>query len=253
MKQKGIVFLFIGLGALTLFVLVGLFVFYPKENSPKSPPANQLTNAAGTPVPQTFDPVEWSRTGQGPVTAPAGGTASVATPQTSPSADGFVVTMNPPANTAPATGTTTAPVTAPSTSSQVTFPSPATVSSAPETRVDRVKEVKAPEVKRPVYHHEAAPHHEAAVRHYPAAPVLRTQFWIQVGAYTNRYQAERMSQALKGQGLKGTLVTAFSKGRTIIRVRVGPYAEKQEAEKFLAWVKPVKGMEASFITVVHAR
>ena len=246
MKQKGIVFLFIGLGALTLFVLIGLFVFYPKENSPKASPANQLTNAAGTPVPQTFDPVEWSRTGQGTVTAPAGSTTTTVTPQASPT-DGFVVTMNPPASQAPVTTS----VREPSPTAQITFPSPA--SSAPQPKEPQVRDVKAPKVNHTVYHHEVATHHESAPHHYQAAPVLRTQFWIQVGAYTNRYQAERMSRALKAQGLKGTLVTASLKGRTIIRVRVGPYAEKQEAEKFLAWVKPVKGMEASFITVVHAR
>ncbi len=251
MKQKGIVFLFIGLGALTLFVLIGLFVFYPKDNSAKTPPVNQLTNAVGTPVPQTFDPVEWSRTGQGtvtaPTTSPAPTVSPLGTPQPTSAADGFVVTMNPPGNSAPVTATP----------SPVTFPAPATSyteHSTSGTVSHRTKELSREEnLKVREKKSIAKVRHESTVRHKEVAAVLRTQYWIQVGAYTNRYQAERMSHALAAQGLKGTLVTAVSQGKTIIRVRVGPYAQKQEAEKFLTWVKPVKGMEASFITVVHAR
>ena len=37
---------------------------------------------------------------------------------------------------------------------------------------------------------------------------------------------------------------------TYFRVRIGPYTNKQEAEKFLAIVRRIQGLEASYISLV---
>ena len=51
-------------------------------------------------------------------------------------------------------------------------------------------------------------------------------------------------------GLAGR-VFSFSQARdTYFRVRIGPYSNKQEAEKFLAIVRKIQGLEASYISQV---
>jgi hypothetical protein len=240
MKQKGVIFLFGGLGILTLIVLVALFFFYPKESSathqplamaPQNPAA---TGTSATPVPNSFDPVEWTRSSQPGTPAPAGVPGSVppATSNTAPSADGFVVTMNPPSTSVPS-----APVATPAPA--VAFPAPSTTPAPPPAATPaprRASEKVVQERSKP--------------RPAPSKYVRVHQYWIQVGAYKDRFEAEQAVKTLKAQGLRGNLFTVQSAGHTWVRVRVGPYADKSEAQKFLAWVKPVKGMEQSFITVV---
>jgi cell division protein FtsN len=79
-----------------------------------------------------------------------------------------------------------------------------------------------------------------------------TEYWIQVASFKDRYQAENTAKALEAQGLKGTLTTATVNGQAVVRVRVGPYANQEEAAKFLDWLKPVQEFTGSYITKVSA-
>ena len=79
------------------------------------------------------------------------------------------------------------------------------------------------------------------------------EYWIQTGSYSNHSRAEDMAAMLTNQGLSGRVTTREVDGRTFFRVRIGPYAEKAEAEKFLSWVQDVKGLETSYISLVYAR
>ena len=77
-----------------------------------------------------------------------------------------------------------------------------------------------------------------------------TAYWIQTGSYKSQTRAEDLSQMLTEKGLAGR-VFSFSQARdTYFRVRIGPYANKQEAEKFLAIVRKIQGLEASYISQV---
>ena len=42
------------------------------------------------------------------------------------------------------------------------------------------------------------------------------------------------------------------RNETFYRVRIGPYSNKGEAEKFLSIVKQVQGLESSYISMVGA-
>ncbi len=53
-------------------------------------------------------------------------------------------------------------------------------------------------------------------------------------------------------GLAGRVFSYAKSGDTYFRVRVGPYTNKQEAEKFLAIVRKIQGLEASYISLVGA-
>jgi len=79
------------------------------------------------------------------------------------------------------------------------------------------------------------------------------EYWIQTGSYSSHFRAEDMAGMLTNQGLSGRVTTREVDGRTFFRVRIGPYAEKAEAEKFLSWVRDVKGLETSYISLVYAR
>jgi cell division protein FtsN len=75
-------------------------------------------------------------------------------------------------------------------------------------------------------------------------------YWIQTGSYKSQGRAEELATQLGGKGLAGRVFTSTSKGQTLYRVRIGPYGNKSEAEKFLALVKQIQGLEASYISQV---
>jgi cell division protein FtsN len=223
------IILLVALAALTLVVVVGLFFFYPKEQ-PKAVTTISTPGTTGpaAPLPNEFDPVEWTRN---PQTTPVP-TAPTGTDQ------GFTVTL-------PQDTKTPGPQTVPTTG--VTFPG-----DAPKTGVKtQTVPTEAPvtTVATPAPAKTVAP---AKVAAKPTKVVKVTEYWIQVASFKDRYQAENTAKALENQGLKGTLVTATVNGQAVIRVRVGPYTNQAEAGKFLSWLKPVKEFDGSYITKASA-
>lgn len=75
-------------------------------------------------------------------------------------------------------------------------------------------------------------------------------FWIQTGSYKSQAMAEQLAALLGGKGLSGRVFSSTFKNETFYRVRIGPYANKGDAEKFLAIVKQVQGLESSYISQV---
>jgi cell division protein FtsN len=101
----------------------------------------------------------------------------------------------------------------------------------------------APEQPRP----RAAP--AVAAKPAPAAP--RVQYWIQTGSYRSQTRAEELAEDLTAKGLAGRVFSYRSGTDTFYRVRVGPYVNEKEAEKFLATVKQLQGLESSYISQVY--
>lgn len=248
-NSKSIIYLLVGLIVLTIVVIAAALFFFPKEAPKTTKAPTEATNPTATPVPDEFDPVEWTRNPQ---------TTPLQTPAPATGDQGFTVTLppeTPNGTTTPGAGTGTAGTGAPNgtagtagTATQglppspgATFPGetsasgskPANVSSKPVAAVPATP-AKAPKAAKPVVKTKV------------------TEFWIQVASFKDRYQAENTSKALETQGLKGTLTTATVNGQTVVRVRVGPYANEAEAGKFLAWLKPVKEFAGSYITKVSA-
>jgi len=83
----------------------------------------------------------------------------------------------------------------------------------------------------------------------PAAPLR--EFWVQVGSFASRSRADALGQRLSDQGIVSRVTTRTSGTEVFFRVRVGPYASRVEAEKFLAWVQRVDGMDGSYISEVR--
>lgn len=81
-------------------------------------------------------------------------------------------------------------------------------------------------------------------------PVRVAEYWIQVGSFSSRSRADELRDSLVQRGLAPKVTTRVVAGATRFRVRLGPYANKPEAEKFLQWVKALEGMEGSYISMV---
>jgi cell division protein FtsN len=89
----------------------------------------------------------------------------------------------------------------------------------------------------------------------PAQPrkALRAlDYWIQTGSYKSQGKAEELATLLEGKGLSGRVFSYAANGATWFRVRIGPYGNKGEAEKFLSIVKQIQGLESSFLSQAKA-
>jgi DedD protein len=91
----------------------------------------------------------------------------------------------------------------------------------------------------------------------PAAPAAKPQasqpskvYWIQTASFRSRGGAEAMVGTLGQKGITGRIQVSDQSGQPYYRVRVGPYTSRDEAEKFLSWIKGVKGLEQSYISAV---
>jgi cell division protein FtsN len=80
-----------------------------------------------------------------------------------------------------------------------------------------------------------------------------SEYWIQAGSYTSSSRAREVADILDSRGLAPKITTRALSGETYYRVRIGPYLSKAEAEKFLEWVKALKGFESSYISMVYAK
>lgn len=75
-------------------------------------------------------------------------------------------------------------------------------------------------------------------------------FWIQTGSYRSQSKADELVALLAEKGLSGRVFSFDSKTDTYYRVRIGPYANPGEADKFLSIVKQIQGLESSFVSQV---
>lgn len=62
----------------------------------------------------------------------------------------------------------------------------------------------------------------------PAAPLAG--WWVQVGAYASREGAEQVRESLRVAGLPAVVQTIGSGAREVHRVRIGPHADRTQAE-----------------------
>lgn len=112
----------------------------------------------------------------------------------------------------------------------------------------------------------ASPASKSPVAARPAVPAQKTtsaktaapkaagrtgpEYWIQTGSYKSQTKAEELATLLDGKGLAGRVFSYTAGKETYFRVRIGPYANKGEAEKFLSTVKQIQGLESSYISQV---
>lgn len=92
----------------------------------------------------------------------------------------------------------------------------------------------------------------AAAKPAETKRVAVTEYWIQAGSFQSRTGAQDAHRLLGEKGFTARLTTTQVDGTEYYRVRLGPYANREEAEKFLAWVKEVDPFGESYISQVNA-
>lgn len=154
---------------------------------------------------------------RGDVNAPLGGAVVLATPTPTPPAS--VAPVAPPATaTAPVGAAQTSPVT------------PAAVSADPLGDLAQAQ-LKAADAK-------------------PAATVSSTgiSYFVQVGAFRSQADAEAQRAKLAMLNQQARVTEREQNGRPVFRVRVGPFAQRAEAEQAQSALKDA-GLEASLVRV----
>lgn len=191
---------------------VGLWLFYPRGKVPEAGPV------ASTSTTPSFDPIEWVRTQED---------FPELKPKTEEPKEDVIILYGEKDTKKPETRPTPQPV------------------------PPRTEEAVPRETQKPAVRPAPAPT-PAPTRAAPPAPskprtVTVTEYSIQVGSFSSLDKAEEAGQLLKEKGLAGQIVVRDVEGTRFYRLRIGPYENKAEAEKFLNWVKEIKGFEESMI------
>ncbi len=97
---------------------------------------------------------------------------------------------------------------------------------------------------------QPAPEPERTAAAAPKSVRVR-EYWIQAGSYTSKTRAENVKVELAGKGIASRITSKEVDSDTFYRVRIGPYANVGEAEKFLGWLKGVQGFESSYVSQVY--
>ena len=221
MEQQKILWIILSVAVLLLVVLgSALFMF--------SPPAGGETGdtaiaSAREITPEEFDPIEWARSSEE--------YPGIVEEKKDVEGDEFVVVYG-------ETGEKAEPE--------------AVAEKIPEAipvKEVSVKEVvkKAEPLPQPV---KPAP--KPVVREVPKK-VNVTEYWIQTGSFKSVTSAENAKQTLVSKGLAPTVQTKTVSGTDYYRVRLGPYESKEEAEKFLGWVKGIDGFIESYVSKVYSQ
>ena len=129
----------------------------------------------------------------------------------------------------------------------ISVPKPSTAAVPDTPQANRVVSAPAP---RPA---PAAPRPAA-----PAAkPATQTKayndFWVQTGAFSTVSKAEGVKETLASKGITSIIENRDVEGRTLFRVRVGPYTSKNEADYWLSLIKSINGFEDSQVRQTQSR
>jgi DedD protein len=70
-------------------------------------------------------------------------------------------------------------------------------------------------------------------------------YWVQTGAFSTKVRAEGVKETLASKGIISLIENHDAEGKTLYRVRVGPYTSKNEADYWLTLIKSIHGFEES--------
>ncbi len=79
------------------------------------------------------------------------------------------------------------------------------------------------------------------------------EYWIQAASFKNKYKAEQIKIKLSDNNVASRIIPKQINNEDYYRVRIGPYNNKYEAEKFLLWVHSINGFSESYISLVPVR
>jgi len=143
--------------------------------------------------------------------------------------------------------------------------SPETVISVPKPSTAAVPDASTPARTPPASQSsQAAPKPAAAPAPKTAAPAasaskpavqtrIYDDYWVQTGAFSVIASAEGVKDTLASKGITSIIENRDINGKTMFRVRVGPYTSKNEADYWLSLIKSISGFEDSQIRQTQSR
>ncbi len=226
MEQKKILWIIISAALfLSAVFIAGLLWFYPSDGTQTAVKGGNGAGKANV----DFDPVEWVRNSND-----YPGLDTSKSDQQNKSDEFTIVYGENDGGAAPAATINSEPAAdVPKT------PAPAPV----------VKEVKKTEPSTVA----VKPAPEKTVSKPAPEPRRVTEYWIQAGSYKSMSGAQSAKEKLSGEGVSSRITIKTVDGTDYYRVRIGPYTNKQEAEKFLEWVKKIDPFKSSYISMVTAK
>jgi len=89
----------------------------------------------------------------------------------------------------------------------------------------------------------------------PAATQTKiyNDYWVQTGAFSTIANAEGVKATLSSKGITSIIENREVEGKTVFRVRVGPYISQNEANYWLALIKSINGFEDSQVRQTQSR
>lgn len=84
-------------------------------------------------------------------------------------------------------------------------------------------------------------------------PAKADAFWIQAGSFASRGRADELKQSLAEKGLSALITVKDASGKSLYRVRIGPYSSEPEAKDWLGKVKGLDGCSAAYILNASAK
>ena len=115
------------------------------------------------------------------------------------------------------------------------------------------KAAPAPAAPKPVAAAPAAP--KPAAQKAPAKPAVKTNvyddYWVQTGAFSTVVKAEGVKETLASKGISSIIENRDVEGKTLFRVRVGPYTSQNEADYWLSLVKSIDGFQDSQVRLTR--
>jgi len=256
MEKKKLLSVAISVGVfLTLTIGAAILFFAPKDASTASMAVTKSTGAVDTgitvpaplspsgpsvsqdsaPQPSSLDPVELVNATPGLRQVPEGtvrqgedfyingnnaGTGKTTQTVISvPKPSTAAVPDTPPAGKAASTPSTPS---SPSTPAQ-TAPKPAAAAVVPAATATTQTQTKPASTQTKVYN----------------------DYWVQTGAFSTIARAETVKSTLSARGIISIIENREVDGKTVFRVRVGPYTSQNEANYWLSLIKSINGFEDS--------
>jgi len=270
MEKKKLLLVAISVGVfLALTIGAALLVFAPKDTSAASMAASRPVEAVDTGItvpspvspsvsgssasqdstsqPSSLDPVELVNATPGLQQAPGGAARQ---------GEDFYINGN-----NGGTGKTTETVINVPKPSRAAVPdTPPTGTAAAATNVEKAVSAPAQTALKP-----ASTTITAAVT-APAAKATQTQakpvstqtkvyndYWVQTGAFSTMARAEVVKNTLSSKGITSIIENREVEGKSVFRVRVGPYTSENEANYWLSLIKSINGFEDSQVRQSQSR
>ncbi|MDR2864480.1 MAG: SPOR domain-containing protein [Spirochaetaceae bacterium] len=75
----------------------------------------------------------------------------------------------------------------------------------------------------------------------------RSDYWVQAGSFSQKSRADNTKSFLAEKGIGAIIIGSNVNGKTVYRVRVGPYTSQSEANYWLSLIKEIDGMNDSLV------